>query len=309
MTSEDILADAKLLFFFAKVSGFISFSIKRAKNGEKCIVFEKFHYWLFLTLQTLIQIRVLFLFNDFCTWNTFSDNNFLYILRMISELSHNTFCMVICIWNKIYATENQKLWQMLYKVEKDLQRLQIELNHTVLRKVANSCVYCALGISIFLSGCYILFDEKKSEIDTVYYITLRFCNYYKVVTVMYVYCQQIVFFSIIKGIFEELEKAVNQNVLGSRYSSCKYLLEVAKCHQKVSEIAKQGNNIIAIPLVFEFVHLFCFLTASYFSSAVAVIKNVHILRDIMRLTWITIILTVVILIVVVSHNCMKKVSS
>lgn len=309
LKSKDILTDAKLLFIFAKVAGFISFRTEHAKKGEKRFVFEKFHFMFFLSLQTIIQIRVLFLFYDLCTSTyTQSSNNFLYLLKVIAEFSYNTFCLVICICNKMYAAEIQQFWQALYKVEKELKQFQITLNHTLIRQITHACVYCIMGISILSSVSYIMLDKKKNEFDTFYYITLRFCNYYKVITGGFFYCQQIVSFSIIKEIFEKLEIAVKENVLDRQHASCKNLLKIAKYHQKLCEIAKNCNNITAIPLVLQFVQLFCFLTVNSFNSTVALIKNVHLFVDIMRLTWNAIIFIVVTVTVVVSRSCMKKVS-
>lgn len=308
MKNEDVLTDANLLLVFAKISGFISFRTRRAKNGEKCIIFEKFHHWFFLIFQTTIQIRVLFLFYDFCkSTYKLSNSNFLYILKVISELSYNTFCVVISINSKLHATENQQFWQALYDVERNLRQLRITLNHTLLRRITKACVYSSAGTSITLSVCFLILDKQKSEDDVFYYVTLRFCNYYKVITCSFLYSQQIVSFSILKEIFEKLEKGVKENVQDNRYSSRKYLYDITKCHQNVCEIARQFNNVIAVPLVFEFAHLFCFLTANSFGCMIAVIKNVHVSVDIMRLIWITIVLFIVTLMVVVSCSCMKKV--
>lgn len=309
MKSKNILADSKLLFLFGRISGFISFRTDGAKNGETHIIFENCHYIFFLFFQTIIQIRMLFLFCDFCKWSyKLYANNFLYILSVISEFSYMVFSLAICICSKVYAKENQQFWQALYKVEKELQQLQIKLNHTYLQRVTHACVYIAIGTSVVLTTCFVMLDEKKVESDTIYYIIVRFSNYYKATTSIFLNCQLIVSLNTIKEIFLKLEEAVNEKVLDGRYLDRKYLLDIAKCHQKVCEITKQCNDVMSIPLVFEFVQLFCFLTANAFSCAIVLITNEYVMRDVMRLIWIAIFLVAVITLVVVSHKCMKKVS-
>lgn len=87
------------------------------------------------------------------------------------------------------------------------------------------------------------------------------------------------------------------------------LLEIAQYNQRVYEIAKKANDVVAVPVLCQCVNYFYLFTASSFSIVLATIDDVYEARNFTTALWVVVSTIAFLVMFVLSHNCMQKVSN
>lgn len=310
MENQDVLTDTKQLFLFAQIYGFVSFKTRTNEKGKKKLEIGTWRYLFAVCFQVVIQAVVFYTFVNFYKFtSTKSPSPLLFVLGVISHSAMSLSCFVTCIFSILNAKRNKKFWEKLYQTEFKLQRIKVTLNHKFLQNMTIGCVSCTVAL-LLITAVILIFDEIKLS-SIMLLLMVRGSELYKALTFGMLNCQHILSFNIISEMFEQLEESARKKYIVwyiYNHTNHQDLLEIAKCHQQVSEVAKDGNKILSVPLLFEFINVFCYLTAATFSSTVFLTSREVRLRTLVDLMWIGIMLVVVIISVAVSHRCMNKVS-
>lgn len=310
MTGENVLTDNRLLFLFSKIYGFVSLEINEDGRCGKKVEVGKFNYFFAICFQIAMHITGLLVYMEFYDFAARESPR--YILFVVAVISHSTYylcCLGICLFSIINAQQNKKYWQDLYATEMALRKNNIMLNHKSLRKAVH---LCTAGMILLLLPAVALIYYNHIEIENVTFLVMIYVNYHYTTTAYIVLIfQHILLFNAVVEMFGKLEDAARQEYLNSKRNSHvnhRYLLEIAKCHQMVCEVARFGNSVISIPLALEYTHIFCFLTTASFFASIIFMNNLYNIWTLLDLVWVTIILTVSAISITISHTCMKKVS-
>lgn len=239
-----------------------------------------------------------------------SDGGLLSILNAVVEAINMCCLLVTSVCSKMYVVKNQRLWQKLYEVEKELQQIDVMVNHTIVQN------YVIIGttFTIILHGTssvlLIIFDERREGF--LYYVAVGFYYHYTCMDYLLLSGHFIIYFFIINNMLAKITNSLSKTFLDhtySRNSNRSGFLAIIQYHQQICELARQGNFVLSIQLVFVFVEIFSLLSKSMslFSSTISIIKNDYGIIDIVHLLWTAVVLVTLVSFVAISSQCMDKV--
>lgn len=259
---DDIFIDTRLMFYTAKVYGFISSNVKSTKDGRKQLVHVKWHYYISSAMQAIILLCGYVWCVQACKNHEATVDGLFFILNVLSEISNYAACFVFCVHTKLFIAKHRRSWQELCDIERDLTKAGISLNHRFLRILTYVWVFCTLSFSfatIIFSYPYISFDRINDRKSSLYKFGMCLYFHYSCVIGFTLYAQCILGFQIAREMFDKFEEYLKSLFLSnSKTKTTKSdLLDVAKYHQRLCNIARSKNSIISVPLLLLFGQQFC----------------------------------------------------
>lgn len=308
MNAEDIFIDTKFLHSVAKIYGFISSKIITDKRGRKYLEYQKRHYCISIIFQLITCVCGYFVVCDYCKHSyKITNGGLFFILDIIAQVGVGIAGLAYCVWNKIYNKDNQKFWQELYETEKKVTSLDICLNHKLLRIVTSSCVVCTVATAYLSNLFFAIFNQR--DVKGALYLANSVYYHYNCMSYGMAICQSISSFTIVGHMLEILEETTKKKFLISDPNQRAIeLLEIAKCHQEICNMARKANRMVSVQLLFLFMEMFCILTVSTFKSTASILYNVYGIEDILMIAWAAVSLAVITILITVSHNCTEKVN-
>lgn len=310
MSEVDIFNDVAWLFRLSKFFGFNSFEISRPQKGRKYLTRKKLHYQLSVVFQVLVHIYSFFTLRDFLM-NQKAVHGFhdlIQVLKVMEIVIHHLFCLVYCAFEKICDKHMQEFWQCRYDIEMDLRKRNITLKrHRFSKRASTIFIFGNVVVTQLLKVVRSYLEGEQVKISILIHIFYHYTNLCYVLLI----AQHILSCTAVSDIFEALEEVVIQTYLNhrnNRFGNKKCLLEIAKYHQKVCQIAKKGAQAITIQVLFLFINSFYLFAATSFGATLAIINNVnHIDNIIVEILVVEAFISIVV-VVAFAHKRMEKVS-
>lgn len=307
---EITIANLHLLLRLAKLYGFSSATVTKTETGKEKVTLNKCHFVYSTVLQIFIHVCGYLVFRDFLKQSYRATNGgVFYILKAITEFAGSTFLFITCIYSKVNAKSLR--WLKLVNIEGELQNSGIIMNHKIPRILTIICIiyYATVGFGSLI--LILLFEWKSYEHGGLIKFPRGLYYHYQCVSCGLLNGQYIFYFAIINEMFEKLEddamkKYVNRNY-GSRFKSTK-LLRIAKYHQQICELAREGNSAMCVQMLFEITEMFWLLTVYFYDATVSIINNAYNIQEIIYLVWVATCLITIAVLATVAHHCMSRVS-
>lgn len=303
---ENILTDIRLFLWFSKLYGFFSPKLEiSTTDDKKYLSLNKCHYVYSIALQMGTCVMTYLSFQSFCEYSyEITNGGLFFAISTLTEFIGSLFVYVTCIHSKVYVIKVQKLWEKMYNTEKELQHFCIKINHKRLRILS---VLCVLFYTVIASISLVMFLVFKTS-----FYTVAFSTHYGCMSHGFINGQQVLSYFIIDQMFKELNHTAEKSYLCSNHKRClgpRQLLDIAKFHQQLCEIAREVNSATSLQHILQHAIMFCLLTISCFMSVVSIMNDTYRLPEMAHFMWSAVSILAVICLIGVSHRCMDRVST
>lgn len=262
MSQEDVFNDIKYLFLLAKASGFISSKLKWTSTNRKYLVHESWHYTFSIAFQLVIFVCGFINLQEFLkTCDQASHLNLLFLINFASEIVFTTNFVACCVCSKLYVRRNQDFWQQLYNIDNNLQLKDTMIDDKFVRIIINTHVISTIVFPSVCTGFYVINDAEGCNTNKLGYIAKQTYFFYRSITSSLLSCQYLATFIIINKMLGKLEEVARNDFLINCDSKCQNtLLQIARLYQRICKLARDGNGVISIQLLFEFAVFMCLLS-------------------------------------------------